>query len=321
LRIDAPAEGERTPAAHVEVRGRVGAELYEADVVLALDVSNSALLASGNDLDRDGETGATRAFAEDAGRFVTSHTRWTSDPDDSMLRAELVAAHALIDALAPRRNRIGLLTYTSSVRVRAEVGAPESVRHALENVPIAEDRSGTDVSQALRHAGLLLERATRSAAPRPRAVLLCTDGEPTVPSSRYEARQKALREAAQLAQAGVAFYVLAFGAHLREERGEEDLAFLRELARAGRGVLVEVGAPARLLEDLPPAAAAPDALEITNVTTGEPARSLHVATDGRFDAQVALVPGANELRVRAWWRDGRSASARRTVRHDAREGE
>jgi len=323
LQIEAPADNERVrrPDAQVEVRGRIGAELYEADVVLALDVSNSSLLASGNDLDGDGEVGATRAFAEDAGRFVTSHPRWTSDADDSMLRAELVAAHALVDALAPRRNRIGVLTYTSSVRVRAGVGPPESARRALDAVPIAEDRSGTDVSQALRHAGLLLERTTHASSLRPRAVLLCSDGEPTVPQPRYEARQKALREAAQLAESGIAFYVLAFGAHLREERGEDDLAFLRALADAGRGVLVEVDAPGRLLEDLSPAAVAPDALEIVNVTTGEVARSLRVAPDGRFVAQLHLERGANVLRVRASWRDGRSESAWRTVRYEAKEAE
>jgi hypothetical protein len=194
------------------------------------------------------------------------------------------------------------------------------VRSALDAVPIAEDRSGTDVSQALRHAGLLLERAPRDGAARPRAVLLCSDGEPTVPQPRFEARQKALREARQLSEAGVAFYVLAFGAHLREERGEDELAFLRELAAAGRGALVEVDAPARLLEDLPPAAAAPDALEIVNVTTGEASHSLRLLADGRFAAQLRLAPGANELRVRASWRDGRSASAWRTVRSEAKEG-
>jgi hypothetical protein len=156
LRVDAPTEGARASTAEVEVRGRIGAELSDADVVLALDVSNSSLLASGSDLDGDGTVGATREFAEDAGRFATSHPHWTTDGDDSMLRAELVASRALIGALGPRRNRIGLLTYTSQVRVRAEVGAPDGALRALDAVPIAEDRSGTDVSQALRHAALLL---------------------------------------------------------------------------------------------------------------------------------------------------------------------
>jgi hypothetical protein len=323
LQVEAPANDERVrrPDAQVEVRGRIGAELYDTDVVLALDVSNSSLLASGSDLDGDGKVGATREFAEDAGRFATSHPHWTTDADDSMLRAELVASRALIGALEPRRNRIGLLTYTSSVRVRAEVGGPEGALRALEAVPIAEDRSGTDVSQALRHAALLLERAPREGVARPRALLLCSDGEPTVPQPRYEARQKALREAAQLADDGVALYVLAFGSHLHEARGEDDLAFLRALAEAGRGVLVEVDAPARLLEDLPPAEAAPDVLEVVNVTTGEAAHSLRVTPDGRFDAELPLAPGANELRVRASWRDGRSESVWRTVRYEAEGGE
>ena len=327
LHLDAPAPGAqlRLVAPVVQVRGRAGAELFDADVAIVLDASNSALLASGNDLDADGVVGATRAFAEDAGRFATSHAAWTTDGDDSILRAELVASRALIDALAERRDRIGLLTYTSQPRVRVEVGSPEDARRALDAVPIAEDRTGTDVSRALRHAALLLERAPRPALARPRAILLASDGEPTVPNTRYDARQRALREAAKLAEQGVALYVLAFGAHLDEERGEDDLAFLRALAEAGSGVLVRVESPARLLEDLPPAEAQPALLEIVNLTTGEPARSLHVSPDGRFDALLPLTPGENELRVRASWRDGRGASVSRSVHYEVlertREGE
>lgn len=315
LRVDAPAQGERLrqPEARVQVRGHLGAELYDGDLVIALDASNSALLASGVDLDADGVVGTTREFAEDAGRFVTAHPRWTSDADDTLLRAELVAARALIDALAQRRNRIGLLTYTSRAQVRAQVGVAKDARRVLDAVPIAEDRSGTDVSQALRHAALLLQRAPGSDSARPRAVLLCSDGEPTVPATRYNARQRALREAARLADQQIALYVLAFGAHLREERSAQDLEFLRALAQAGRGVLIPVDAPAQLLRDLPPARAQPSALEIANLTTGESARSPRLAPDGAFAAWLALAPGANELRVRANWQDGRAESLRRTV--------
>ena len=48
---------------------------------------------------------------------------------------------------------------------------------------------------------------------------------------------------------------------------------------------------------------------IVNVTTGEAASSVHLTQDGRFDAQLPLAPGVNELRVQATWKDGRSESA------------
>jgi hypothetical protein len=88
---------------------------------------------------------------------------------------------------------------------------------------------------------------------------------------------------------------------------------LRALARAARGLLVPVEAPAQLLRDLPPAHAQPSALEIANLTTGEPAHDLRLGPDGAFEAWLPLAPGTNELRVRASWADGRSESLRRSV--------
>ncbi|HVN36540.1 MAG TPA: vWA domain-containing protein [Myxococcota bacterium] len=319
LRIDAPAPDEkvRQPDPLVRVRGRVGAELFGADVVVALDVSNSALLASGEDLDGDGVVGVTRAFAEDAGRFITSHTAWTTDEDDSILHAEKLAGQALVEALSARRDRIGVLTYTAQPRIRAPVGSPEQARQAIDAVPIEEDITGTDVARALWRAARLLEEASPASPGRARAIVLCSDGEPTVPPPRYSAKQRALHEASQLSAQGIALYVLAFGAQLDEERGKVDLEFLQALAAAGGGVLVRVRSPARLLEDLPPAEPRPDWLEIVNATSGESARSLRVSPEGDFDAVLPLVPGANELRVEARWRDGRDEQASRKVHYEA----
>ena len=319
LRIDAPAQDARLrqPDAVVRVRGRVGAELFGADVVLALDVSNSALLASGEDLDGDGVVGVTRTFAEDAGRFVTPHPAWTSDEDDSILRAERMAGQALVEALSARRDRIGVLTYTAQPHVRAAVGSPEQAQQAVASVPIVEDITGTDVARALRRATRLLDEASPATPRRPRAIVLCSDGEPTVPPPRYSAKQRALREASQLAAQGIAFYVLAFGAHLDEERGKDDVEFLHALAEAGAGMWVRVRSPARLLEDLPPAEPRPDWLEVVNATTGESARSLRISPEGYFDALLPLAPGSNELRVEARWRDGRDEQASRQVHYEA----
>jgi hypothetical protein len=229
----------------------------------------------------------------------------------------MMAGQALVDALRARRDRIGVLTYTAQTHVRAAVGGPELAQQAIAALPIVEDTSGTDVAGALRRATRLLEQAEPAAPGRPRAIVLCSDGEPTVPPPKYSAKQRALREASQLAAQGIALYVLAFGAHLDEERGEDDVEFLNALAAAGGGVLVRVTSPARLLEDLPPAEPRPDWLEVVNATTGESARSLRVSPEGDFDALLPLVPGANELRVEARWRDGRDEQASRNVHYEA----
>jgi hypothetical protein len=137
--------------------------------------------------------------------------------------------------------------------------------------------------------------------------------QPTVPQPRYTAKRRSLREASRLAAQGVSLYVLAFGTRLHDPEHAGDLEFLRALAAAGGGLLVEVEAPARLLEDLPAAHPQPAALEVENATAGEPARSLRLAPDGAFDAWLPLVPGENELRVHARWPDGRDEWLTRTV--------
>ena len=322
LQLDAPAPDARLrqPEALVEVRGRAGAELFDGDLVIALDQSNSSLLASGVDLDGDGVVGATREFAEDKHRVKRSASGWTTDPDDTILLAEYAAAGALIDALGARQNRIGLLGYTATPRARAPVGSPGQARYALAQLGVVEDITGTDLGRAIRAAAAMIEAAPDLGAPRPRALLLCSDGEPTVPEPKYSAKRYALKQAAMLAERKIALYVLAFGARLRTDKGKDDLDFLRELAAAARGVLVEVDSPSRLLQDLPPAEPKPQWLEIANLTTGQPARSLRVAADGVFAAWLPLAPGANELEVRASWQDGRRESLRRVVHFEADQG-
>lgn len=320
LHLEAPADGERLRRSvpWLLVRGRTAAELFDADVVIALDASNSALLASGIDLDADGVVGTTHAWAQDETRRAKLPPAWTTDPDDAITQAELVAARALVAGLSLRRNRIGLLSYTARPREHAGLGAPERVLQALDGLLFVEDWTGTDIARALRRATRMLEDATAyGVEPRARAVLLCSDGEPTAPAPEVHARRRALREASRLADAGTRLYVLAFGEKLLRGEDAEVLEFLETLARTGGGRLVVVAAPGTLLQDLPPAQPAPLALEIENLVTGESARALRSAADGSFDALLPLAPGVNELEVRARWPDGRDERVRRVVHFEA----
>jgi hypothetical protein len=163
----------------------------------------------------------------------------------------------------------------------------------------------------------MLEAATPPGVEaRSRAVLLCSDGEPSVPAPEHHAKRRALREASRLAAAGIPVYVLAFGEKLLREQDPEVLGFLEHLARAGGGRLVVVATPAALLQDLPPVEPAPAALEIVNRRTGEPARALHRRPGGSFDALLPLAPGANELEVSVRWSDGSSERVRRVVHYE-----
>ena len=73
----------------VEVSGRVGVpELFDTDIVLAIDLSQTTLFASGIDLDGDGVTGSTWEWAREKKLIDRHHKLWTSDPDDTVIHSD-----------------------------------------------------------------------------------------------------------------------------------------------------------------------------------------------------------------------------------------
>jgi Mg-chelatase subunit ChlD len=308
----------RNSAALVEVTGRVGRDwLLGADVVLALDLSNSTLLASGIDLDADGVVGTTHRFAEDGGGIGRPWRTWTSDADDAVVLAELEAASHLIRSLDSPDVRIGLLTYTGSPRVRTLLGTASRALEALDDVAIVEDWSGTDVSRALRESrDLFLAVPRQEGAERPRVVFLFSDGRPTVPHARHWAARAAIREARELTERRIAVCVLGFGESIvAEEPEEDDVAFLEELARTTGCQHVPVDSPDLLRFDRPPSAAAPSAFSLRNLTSGRPGRAVRLLQSGVFDGFVELVPGANTIEVSVVLPDGRRLTSQRVVHY------
>jgi hypothetical protein len=313
LEVVEPASGARirrlVPFALLEGRF-AGPLFYDSDVVIAIDQSNSSLLASGLDVDGDGKRGKSFRWAKDGGGMGESHRRWTSDPGDTVLAAELALAKALIGGLAARGNRIGLLTFTDATRVRAAVGDPVAALSALERIRPIVDWTGTNHSRALAIAQDLLAAAPRSSAPgRPRAVLLFSDGRPTVPNGEHWATKRALRVAAELAAQGIAVFTVALGE-------EPDPAYMEKLA-------ITSGGSAISLEDLRVLANEPGhrhmeplELVIENLSARDPARAVRTFPDGSFDAVVPLSEGENVLEVRALFADGRRSSARSVVHYE-----
>jgi hypothetical protein len=323
LSVDAPVDRHRVtaPVPWLEVRGRTGfAELFEADVVIVLDLSNSAMLASGVDLDEDGVVGedhewltaqiARRGNTGGAADRVPMH-RWTSDSDDTVAMAQLEAAHSIIAGLWSRENRIGVVTYTDRAQVRAPVGDPRLAAAAIDRIRVPRDWNETDVSAGLLAAEASLESPELQTDPRrDRAILLFTDGAPTRPSTESFARARARRVAGDIAAAGIQVYVLSFG-NLDERRAR----FVVELADAASGVLVPVRDPKRLLQDLAPVRLAPESLEIWNRTLGQSARALRSGRQGHFEGFVPLEEGENEIEVRAVLGNGREVREMRVVHY------
>jgi hypothetical protein len=307
-----------SPGAHIRrlvplarLEGRFAGPLfYDSDVVIAIDQSNSALLASGLDVDGDGKVGRSYRWAKDGGGRGEAYRRWTSDHGDTVLAAELALAKALIGGLAARGNRIGLLTYTDSVRVRSRVGDPVEVLAALARVRPIVDWTGTNHARALSIAESLLPAAEPGVAPRrPRAILLFSDGKATVPTGEYWGSKRALRVAGEIAERGVAIFTVSLGE-------DSDPDYLGQLASTGGGSLVR-------LEDLRVLASEPGRrnmepleLVIENLTAQDPARAVRTFPDGSFDAIVPLAEGENVLEVRALFADGRRASARSVVHYE-----
>ena len=330
----------------LEIRGRAGtAELFEADLMIVMDLSMSTLFPSGVDLDEDGVTGELRrrvksssveigggrgsipgvgqsseidlgGAARRSGNAWQLHPRnWTTDRDDTIAEAQLAAARVLATGLGDRRNRLGLITYTSRARVRQELGSASDVLAAVDTLRITGGTPDTNLAAALRQARLHLTRA-ESDGERERAVLLFTDGRPNYPKDEYLARIQALYAADALAEEEIELYVFTFG-----EIGMSQARFLLELAGSVKGRLFRVMNPYRLLEDLPPLDLAPRWLEIENATTGADGRAVRTASDGRFEAFVPLEPGANRIRVMAELGDGRLQRWEHAVRYDPPEVE
>ncbi len=331
LAVERPTEDQRVrlSAPLVEVRGRAligepdesgsGAgiqELVSADVVLALDLSNTSLMAMGVDVDGDGKVGRDRRVLYGWPR--RSYRSWTTDPGDTIIHSELLAARTLVHRLGERRARLGVLTYTGKARARAEVGSPEQAILELERIRIKVDWTGTDISRALRLARDMLLDAPRKRGPsRPRIVVLFSDGKPTVPRNEYVAERSALRAARELIEDGVQVYALAFGEDAREEPG-----VLQEIAEVTGGRFVEVEDPERVLEELAKVEfVKPAGLLIRNLTTEQVARAVRVFTDGSFDGFVPLALGWNRLEVSAIGPDGERARIERRVFYDKPEVE
>jgi hypothetical protein len=313
LELLAPSSGEeiRRLVPLALVQGRVSRpELFDSDVVIAVDQSNSALLASGLDVDGDGSVGRTRSWARNGGGYGKPHRGWTSDHLDTVLAAELSAAGALIGGLAARGNRIGLLSYTDAVRVRASVGEPAAALAALRKLRPIVDWTGTNHARALAIAEDMLDSAGPGPeARRARAILLFSDGRPTVPSGEHWATKRALEVARELRERGVAVFTVCFGE-------DPDRDYLGRLASASGGSLLSPHDLRALASEAGRKRLTPQELVIENLTSRDSARAIRTFPDGSFDAIVPLAEGENVLEVRALFADGHRASARSVVHYE-----
>jgi hypothetical protein len=318
IELDRPVSDQhiREPDPLVEVSGRAGTlPFFASDVVILIDHSTLAVLASGIDVDEDGVVGRNRSSVTQWDPLAPPAPLWTTDPGDTNQALQLRVARALIPRLAARQNRVGLASFTFRARtggtsvvrlterpaVIVPVGEPDAVLAALEDFPAAQER---------RWTAELLDDATPGTEPaRPRAILLLSLGAPSAPDGIYWSSRKAVEHSGEFAERGIALWAIPFNS--------ADPAFLTELTRGSGGNVLpldrldaQFGAPV-------PSDLRPRELEIENVTKHAQATSLRVFPDGRFDAVVPLEPGANTLEIRAVLADGHRETIRRLVHYEA----
>lgn len=326
LRVDAPVALESTAQLPlVEVRGQAAARGARAhEFVIVIDVSASAALPSGWDVDADGAHGRTdparlaRLLAQPDLPAGLAERLQSEDFDDSVLAAELAATSALLARLdTGTRYRVGLVAFSDQARVLAPVGSrPQALAEALDALRenFHRDLGGSNFGDAIAAAQRSLQPESNGAvatapAGTDQSILFLSDGAPTLPPHGDQARQHALYAASAAGVAGIRIF--SFDLSREEPVGPNVLAEMAARSDGRFEVLERPGdAIARLRRtDLVGLAE----LRVVNETTGSAARALRTFPDGAFDAFVELAPGRNHIVFRATTTAGASAVAERWI--------
>ena len=334
IEIDSPAPGEivKNKVNLAPIRGSAQAGdggQVDFDVLVAIDVSHSTRFPSGIDVDGDGEVGFN-PYEElvEPGTYPDGVV--CSDPDDTILAAEIEAARLLLDVLKTGRTQIGVITFSGDVDLDtgtrrrfdqqdAVLEVPltsrfSSVAEVLDRVLERGPHGATNFAAAVQLS--VVELAGLSAAvskPRPgarRVVLFLTDGVPTFPFGRGTSADpediEAALNAARLARkAGVVINTYALGRHALSAP-----IAVTEMARLTIGTYTPARKPGDIVSFLQGISFANvDDVVITNLTTREVSYDVSLAPDGSFSGFVPVKEGENLVQITALASDG----AERTV--------
>ena len=331
--IDSPAPGarvaERVHQARIE--GSAAAQPSgptRFDVMLVIDVSQSTRAASGVDIDGDGVVGVNPHHELlPPGAFPPDML--STDPDDSILHAEIGAARALLESLDPKRARVGVVTFAGEMDPLTGLRKRLDQADAWLEVPLTSDyhqvrqglvavlargaRGATNYAAGIRLG--VRELASLSGAqsePRPDArkvMLFLSDGTPTFPVNKGSVVddgdiEAAARAAALAQRAGITINSYALGAGALQYPKA-----LTELARVTRGTYTPVQNPGDIVVLLQGVSFANvEDVVFTNLSTGDFSTDVRLNPDGSFYGYVPVREGENRVRVSALASDGRRAT-------------
>ena len=329
IEIRSPRPGEtirnKTDMAPLAGLAIAGERPTSFEVVVVLDVSGSTAYPSGIDVDSDGVLGETQRSP-----ISSQPDAPNTDPDDSVLAAEISAAKAFLDGLDPARVHVGVVSFSGEVdpvterrlgrgddALLEQALTPDytAVRRALEAVLLRGPNGGTNmqagVKLALRELAGLPGAVSR---PRPQAkkvILFLTDGKPSLPFGLANVEDKedmlAAIDAAQLSKvAGVMMNVYGLGPSAIDYP-----VAATEMAKATGGLYTPVRRPGDIVALLSGVSFANvEDVVAVNLTLMEWAGSndILVAPDGSFQGFVPVRAGMNRIRVSALASDGSRGS-------------
>ncbi len=330
IQIRSPRPGEtiqnKTDMAPLAGLAIAGERPTSFEVMVVLDVSGSAEYPSGIDVDGDGILGETQRSPVSS-QPDTANT----DPDDSVLAAEVSAAKALLDGLDPARVHVGVISFSGEVdpltsrrlgrgddALLEQALTPDyaAVRRSLDAVLLRGPNGGTNMEAGVKLA--LRELAGLAGAvsqPRPQAkkiILFLTDGKPSLPFGLANVEDKedmlAAIDAAQLAKvAGVTMNVYGLGPSAIDYP-----VAATEMAKATGGLYTPVRRPGDIVALLSGVSFANvEDVVAVNLTLMEWAgpNDILLAPDGSFQGFVPVRPGLNRIRVSALASDGSRGEA------------
>ena len=180
-------------------------------------------------------------------RSFLRHPQRSSDPDDSILHAETEAVRQLLDRLDLSRTRLGIVTLRDRAQVRASIGSDrEQLLAALDTLEREAPQGRTHMAEAIRVATQALEDARPPGRfERALAIILLSDGRPTVPAPDQRAADEAVRAAKRAYRRGVHVHTVALGSSRSESRA------LVEIAEVSRGAFTALAEPGEIIAKLP----------------------------------------------------------------------
>ncbi|HKJ23216.1 MAG TPA: VWA domain-containing protein [Myxococcota bacterium] len=298
------------------------------DVVFVIDTSGSTVEPTGQDVNGNGVVGKAPL-----GAVGSIFGLGSSDPGDSILSAEVLAARQMLQGLDPRSTRVGLVSFAG-----LPADAPGMFRRRAPHAAVTEEPLTTDYGRiedalmrifqrgpdGMTHMAAGIDQATiellglrgalsQTDADAEKLVLFFTDGQPTLP---YESMEKpnieaVFRAAERARRGGIKIHSFALG----PDALEGPIATV-EMAARTHGYFTPVRDPGDLIQVVEVVRFTEiETVRVHNLTNDQDADHVQLNADGSWTALVPLEVGHNDIEIVAVADDGRTATEKIVLQH------